>query len=252
MLGNELVRQGDWLFRWRSYLPLVIVPVAVVAFLQSDWVVHSFGDAAEDLFDYCCLAIAFCGLALRAAIVGFVPRGSSGRTTHHQRAEALNTTGMYSQMRHPLYLANFLIFLGFLLVFKSLLFVLVGSLAYFLYYERIMLAEENFLRAKFGDEYLHWAQRTPALLPRCTGWVWPDLPFSLRTVLRREYPGFYLITVFFLVVEGIEAVVLDHAVLADWIIDEPVWVVLFGVGTLAYLGLRLTRRYTTWLVVVGR
>lgn len=252
MLGNELVRQGNWLFRWRSYLPLVIVPVAVVAFAQSDWVIHAFGDGIEDAWDYGCLLVALSGLVVRGAIVGFVPRGSSGRTTHLQRAEALNTSGMYSQMRHPLYFANFLIFLGFLLVFKSLLFVLVGALAFFLYYERIMLAEENFLLDKFGDTYRDWARRTPAILPRFRGWVWPDLPFSLKTVLRREYPGFYLITVFFLLVEGLEAVVLEGLPLAVWLDDEPFWLLLFAAGTLTYLAIRLIRRHTTWLAVAGR
>ncbi|TCT12417.1 lipid A phosphate methyltransferase [Tepidamorphus gemmatus] len=252
MLENELVRQGNWLFRRRSYLPLVILPVAMVAFAQSDWVIHAFGDGVEDIWDFGCLLIALSGLAVRGAIVGFVPRGSSGRTTRMQRAEALNTSGMYSQMRHPLYFANFLIFLGFLLVFKSLLFGLGGALAFFLYYERIMLAEERFMEERFGDAYRHWAQRTPAILPRFSGWVWPELPFSLRTVLRREYPGLYLITVFFLVVEALEAVVVEELPLDVWISEEPVWVMLFFLGTLTYLAIRLIRQHTTWLAVAGR
>ncbi len=251
MLKNELIRQGNWLFRWRSYLPLVIVPVAVIAFMQSDWVTRMLGDTVEDVWDYFCIAISFAGLAVRGAIVGFVPQGTSGRTSE-QKAEALNTTGMYSQMRHPLYFANFLVFLGFMLVFKSVVFVLFGSVAYFLYYERIMLAEENFLEGKYGEQYRIWAEKTPVFLPRCSGWVQPALPFSFKTVLRREYPGFYLITIYFFVVEMLEAAVLDHESFLAWIDEEPVWLAILLVGTLAYFGLRIARKHTSWLAVAGR
>ncbi|WP_436641424.1 methyltransferase family protein [Microbaculum sp. FT89] len=251
MLKNELVRQGNWLFRWRSYLPLVIVPVAVIAFMQSDWVNRVLGDTVEDVWDYACFAIALSGLAVRGLIVGFVPRGTSGRTSE-QKAEALNTTGMYSQMRHPLYFANFLVFLGFMLVFKSVVFVLFGTVAYFLYYERIMLAEETFLEGKYGDQYRRWAEKTPVFLPRCSGWVRPALPFSFKSVLRREYPGFYLITIFFFVVEWLEATILDKENFVAWIAEEPAWLAFLIIGTLAYVGLRVARKHTTWLAVAGR
>jgi protein-S-isoprenylcysteine O-methyltransferase Ste14 len=251
MLKTELIRQGNWLFRWRSYLPLILIPVAIIAFAQSDWVNRVFGDAVEDAWDYLCFAISIGGLAVRGAIVGFVPRGTSGRTSE-QRAEALNTSGMYSLVRHPLYFANFLVFLGFLLVFKSVVFALFGCVAYFLYYERIMLAEEDFLEQKFSDAYAAWAARTPVFLPRLNGWVQPDLPFSFRTVLRREYSGFLLITLYFAVIEGLEALVFDREPLAQWFADEPFWLVMLALGALAYLALRLVRRFTTLLAVPGR
>ncbi len=251
MLKNELIRQGNWLFRWRSYLPLVIVPVAVIVFMQSDWVNRILGDTIEDIWDIACLILAFGGLAVRGLIVGFVPRGTSGRTSE-QKAEALNTQGMYSQMRHPLYFANFLVFLGFMLVFKSIVFVLFGTVAYFLYYERIMLAEESFLEQKFGERYRSWAEKTPVLLERCSGWKQPNLEFSMKTVLRREYPGFFLITIFFFVTEVLEAVVLDREGFLVWIADEPIWLGLLIFGALTYFGLRLARKRTNWLAVAGR
>jgi protein-S-isoprenylcysteine O-methyltransferase Ste14 len=251
MLKNELIRQGNWLFRWRSYLPLVLIPVAALAFLESEWVNRVLGDTVEDVWDIACFVLAFAGLAVRGLIVGFVPRGTSGRTSE-QKAEALNTTGMYSQMRHPLYFANFLVFLGFMLVFKSVVFVLFGTVAYFLYYERIMLAEESFLEQKFGERYRGWAERTPVFLPRCSDWVQPEMPFSFKTVLRREYPGFYLITIFFFVTEVLEATILDHENLLIWFSDEPEWLGLLLLGTLTYFGLRIARKHTSWLAVAGR
>ena len=56
-------------------------------------------------------------------------------------------------------------------------FALVATLAYWIYYERIAYAEEEFLSRRFGARHLAWAQRTPAFVPRLAGWRAPALPF---------------------------------------------------------------------------
>ena len=66
-------------------------------------------------------------------------------------------------------------------------------LAFWLYYERIMFAEESFLRQKFGETYQQWAATTPAFLPRFSQWRKPSLPFSWLNVLRREYSGLMIV-----------------------------------------------------------
>ena len=47
------------------------------------------------------------------------------------------------------------------------------GLVFWLYYERIMLAEEEFLRARYGKAFDDWAARTPAFLPNFRHWVPP-------------------------------------------------------------------------------
>ena len=42
-------------------------------------------------------------------------------------------------------------------------FVIIVSLLYFLYYERIMFAEERFLERKFGQDYLDWSSNLPKI-----------------------------------------------------------------------------------------
>ena len=55
--------------------------------------------------------------------VGFTPRGTSGRNTKEgQVAESLNTLGMYSMCRHPLYLGNLLMWLGIVMYMGHLWF----------------------------------------------------------------------------------------------------------------------------------
>jgi hypothetical protein len=67
---------------------------------------------------------------------------------------------------------------------------IVFSIAFFwLYYERIMFAEEQFIRRKFRADFTAWAAVTPAFVPDLRRWKKPPLAFSFRNVLKREYSG---------------------------------------------------------------
>ncbi|MEI3423359.1 MAG: hypothetical protein V8R91_21190 [Butyricimonas faecihominis] len=55
--------------------------------------------------------------------------------------------------------------LGISLLTCNIGFIAIFVLAYWLYYERIMYAEEQFLRNKFGVAYINWAEITPTILP---------------------------------------------------------------------------------------
>jgi len=52
------------------------------------------------------------GLGTRILTIGHTPQRTSGRNTKAQVAETLNTTGLYSMLRQPLYLGNFFMGLG--------------------------------------------------------------------------------------------------------------------------------------------
>ena len=120
-------------------------------------------------------------------------------------------------------------------------------LAFWIYYERIMFAEEEFLRRKFGEEYEKWADKTPAFFPRLKKWVPNVLPFSLRNVLKREYSGLFAIIVSFTFLEII------GDIFAEGVFElDPLWVTLFLVGMIAYLTLRTLKKKTGFLNVAGR
>ena len=146
-----------------------------------------------------------------ALVVGYAPVRTSGRNTRNQIADSLNTTGLYSIVRHPLYLGNFLIGLGISLVSWVWWLPLIYTLLFGIYYERIMFAEEAFLRRKFGGEFEDWAAATPAFWPRISQWRRPALPFSFRNVLRREYSG---LAVVILGHAGVELA--EHVLLKDY------------------------------------
>lgn len=179
--------QGKFLFRWRSFLPLLLLPAALPAVGSGSDVEELLGQSAAGVWEAFSILVTLAGVALRSFTAGTVPNGTSGRNTRTQRAEALNTTGVYSTVRNPLYLGNFLVVLGFALATQNGWFVALTTLLFWLYYERIIVAEEAFLAERFGDDYTRWAESTPAFLPDLRLWHPSSLPFCVRTLIRREF-----------------------------------------------------------------
>ena len=245
-LREEFESNGQWLFRWRSYLPVVLlVPVIAVTAWRARAGALPVPDRAWDLF---CLLVALLGIVVRAIAVGCAPAGTSGRNTAEgQVASTVNTSGMYSIVRHPLYVGNYLNWLGVALLPRSAWLAVVISLAFWLYYERIMFAEEEFLRGKFGEVYVRWASQTPAFLPDPRRWQRPSLPFSLRNVLKREYSGVLGIVVCLAALD----VVRDSIVVGAPSID-PMWIGILIAGVVFYYAMRTLKRHTRVLHVEGR
>lgn len=251
-LKDRLARHGAFAFRWRGLGPLVLLPAAIPALVESVRIELWAGETWNDLWMAACLLLSFAGLAIRVATVGFVPAGTSGRNTSGQRATRLNVTGMYSVVRNPLYLGNFVILLGIVLSLKVWWFAAVFGLAYALYIERIVMAEEDFLAGRFGAGYAAWTARTPAFWPRWRNWRNPDMAFSLRTVLRREYNGFFFILLAFTTLEAFTDMAMEGQSLDFWLADDWTWPALFMLGLAVHFTLRTLKKQTRLLHIDGR
>ncbi len=220
-LRSHFHKSGSWLFAWRSYLPLALFPVVLVALRGYSYPYDS--PALALAWEVACFAVGVAGAAIRAYTIGYAPPGSSGRTTDSPSASRLNTTGIYSLVRHPLYLGNFLMWLSIVLLTRHWWAVAAVSLAFWLYYERIMYAEEEFLRSHFGQSFDDWAGATPAIWLFGTGWRrrWKPSPvvFSGKAVLLREPSPWFAFIASFTLVEAA----------AEWFatgrpLVHPVWV----------------------------
>ena len=158
-LQEEFESLGNRFFRWRSYLPLFLGVLFIAALLS-----YRHPEAAPHpgrAWQMGCLLLSGLGLTLRCYTVGFAPRGTSGRNTRGQVAEVLNTSGMYSLVRNPLYLGNFLMWLGLALFIQVWWCTLIVVLCFTLFYERIIFAEEKYLREKFGAAFVTGPKRLP-------------------------------------------------------------------------------------------
>jgi protein-S-isoprenylcysteine O-methyltransferase Ste14 len=243
VLIRQMERNGHRLFRYRNHLPLVLIPLLAVAMGQSEGLERRYGDGLETAWESLCVAIMLAGLTVRCLVVGYCPPGTSGRNSRAQHAGSLNTRGMYSVVRHPLYLGNLLITIGAITMIEVWWLAVVVALAFALYYERIIIAEEAFLEARFGDHFREWAAHTPAFVPTVQRWRTPRRPFSLRKVLANESPTFAQIVV--------AVTVIDLA--CDWTVwrrlDESDLILggFAACSVVAYFALRAVRKKTRWL-----
>ena len=251
-IQTNLAKQGAFLFRWRSYLPLVLLMPGMMALSDSALFEERYGERIDEIWALTGFVIAIAGLAIRWMTVGFVPAGTSGRNTKEQRAHALNTDGLYSVVKNPLYLGNYFTILGVLVSLKVWWLVMIGSLAYWIYIERIIAAEEEFLTMEYGDEYSRWADRTPVFIPDFRLWRKPAMKFSLKTVLRREYNGFMGVCAAFFLTELIVDVFVEGEPLRFWIREDWPWVWGFCAALTIFLTLRTLKKHTSVLKVSGR
>jgi protein-S-isoprenylcysteine O-methyltransferase Ste14 len=244
-LREEFEQNGNWLFKRRSWLPLLLYPFAVAVIYFYPYPTHAY--ITNTGWGLICFLVSFSGLIVRAITIGFTPKGTSGRNTEKQVAETLNETGIYSVVRHPLYLGNFLMWLGLFMFIGVWWFVLICALAYWIYYERIMYAEEEFLRRNYSARYEAWASRTPAFLPRFSGWVPSSMAFSMRNVLKREYNGLFATVISFVLIN-----ILSHFFAEERFFVDELWQVIFVLGALTFLVLRTLKKNTKVLDIAGR
>jgi protein-S-isoprenylcysteine O-methyltransferase Ste14 len=192
-LIHSFEKSGNLLFRKRGQIPVILFVLAVPVLYFTDS--SSLDEPFRVALTTAAILASTAGFIIRAIAIGTTPKGTSGRNTEEQVAESLNQTGIYSMVRHPLYLGNYLMWIGIVLFTYNLYFVIIVSLAFWLYYERIMFAEERFLERKFGKTYMDWSETVPAFIPNPGKYMKGKIPFSLVSVLRREYSG-VLATVF--------------------------------------------------------
>ena len=236
-LIHSLESNGNFLFKYRGQIPIVLFVLAVPVIYFTNY--FSFSVVAYKTFWYSSIGVSLLGLIVRAIAVGTTPKNTSGRNREKQVADSLNSTGIYSTVRHPLYLGNYLMWIGIVLYTFNIYFVIIVSLAYWIYYERIMFAEERFLEKKFGQPYLDWSLKVPAFFPSFKNYQKNKVPFSFKYILKREYSGVLATVTGFLFVD----VVRDYFMMPEFKFNL-MYAYVFS-GTLVFaLILRSLKHYT--------
>lgn len=243
-LVHEFEESGNWLFKRRSWLPVILIAAGIAVLYLTNRQAIIFKAQDELIF----LGVSLLGEVFRIFTVGFAPRNTSGRNTDAgQVADELNVTGIYSVVRHPLYVGNFLMWLGPVLFVRTIVFDVIFVLVYWLYYERIMFAEEQFLRRKFGDAYDIWSEKVKAVIPSFSHYVKPSLPFSFRNVLKREYNSFVNVFIIFFILD-----IVRNYFVAKRIFFTPMWLYITIPALLIWVVIRIIYKKTKLLDVEGR
>lgn len=143
---------GAWLFRNRSWLPVPLVVVTLVArghFIGKSWIAG--------------LVLVAVGEWIRLAGVAAAGTVTRRRSREVQR---LVTYGIFAWVRNPLYVGNFLIWMGFVLISCVFWFLPIAVVVFGIEYTLIVSYEEGVLESIFGREYLDYKARTPRWIPR--------------------------------------------------------------------------------------
>ncbi len=235
-LVAECARAGQWLFRRRGYVPLLLV-----AYLLGR---TALGPAVAGRDGWMPIWIGFglllgaLGLGIRAFSLAFVPSGTSGRDTREMRADTLNTMDFYSLVRHPLYLGNLLLWIGTSAFVGQPTVLVITGLIFWVYYERIMIAEESFLHRRFGEEFEEWADCTPALFPDArSAWRRSEYPFNLKWALVRDSQAWFAFVVTTFSIQCVRLLVQGEPGQLS-----PSWWGYLLMGTGVYLALRGLKR----------
>jgi protein-S-isoprenylcysteine O-methyltransferase Ste14 len=227
-LVHSIEKNGNKLFKYRGQIPVILFILAVPVIYFTDVQSITNNDMVFYLLTGAAIAMSFLGQVIRAIAIGTSNKNTSGRNTEQQVAEALNTRGIYSTVRHPLYLGNYFMWIGIVAFTFNIYFFIIVSLLFWIYYERIMFAEERFLERKFGDDYVNWSNSVPAFWPSMKNYIKSPIPFSMKTILRREYSGISATVLGFVFV----AVLRDY--FADWTIENPMQYIYWTAGALVY------------------
>lgn len=143
---------GAVLFRNRSWLPVPFVLVALLAPghpTAANWIAGA-------------LVIVF-GEWIRLAGVAAAGTVTRRRSRDVQR---LVTYGIFGWTRNPLYVGNFFIWMGFVVISGVQWFLPVAIALFALEYTLIVAYEEGVLESIFGAEYLQFKETTPRWIPR--------------------------------------------------------------------------------------
>jgi protein-S-isoprenylcysteine O-methyltransferase Ste14 len=145
-------RIGALLFRNRSWLPVPFLLIALLAPARPtaiNWLAGA--------------VLVVIGEGIRLAGVAAAGTVTRRRSRDVQR---LVTYGIFAWVRNPLYVGNFLIWMGFVVISGVLWFLPIALVIFAIEYTLIVAYEEGVLESIFGREYLEYKETAPRWIPR--------------------------------------------------------------------------------------
>lgn len=118
------------------------------------FIIYPFVAKPTDLSYWAGVAVVFSGMALRFWASG-----------HIRKSRTLTTSGPYARTRNPLYVGNFIIGLGVMLIANNFWLVFYYAIAFSILYRGTIREEEAVLKEKFGAPYLDYCAGVPAFFP---------------------------------------------------------------------------------------
>jgi protein-S-isoprenylcysteine O-methyltransferase Ste14 len=182
-----MISIGNFFFRYRNILFIFLY---LLLFIPSPMLFtpEHFGEKYFLLPIILGLIITFSGEIIRGITIGlaYIIRGGRDKKVY---AEKLVTEGIFNHCRNPLYVGNILMLLGVGVLSNSLYYVGIVIPLFLFIYQAIVLAEENFLRNKFGADFDAYCSRVNRWLLqfRGVGETMKQMRFNYKRWLLKEY-----------------------------------------------------------------
>lgn len=187
-----MIAIGNFFFKYRN---IIFIFFYLALFIPS-WPVFTENNAGQSyhLWPICIgLLITFSGQLTRAVSIGlaYIIRGGKDGKVY---AEDLVTRGMFNHCRNPLYVGNILMLAGVGVLSNSLFYIVVMIPVFVFIYQAIVLAEENFLRQKFGEQFNVYCKRVNRWLinPAGISHTFSETTFNWRRYIIKEYNTIYV------------------------------------------------------------
>ncbi|MEO7446066.1 MAG: isoprenylcysteine carboxylmethyltransferase family protein [Ferruginibacter sp.] len=182
-----MIQIGNFFFKYRNQLFIILY---AALFIPSPPIFREsvFGSYYYLIPIIAGLIITITGQAIRGITIGlaYIVRGGKDKKVY---AEGLVTEGIFRHCRNPLYVGNILMLVGVGILSNSLIYLLVFIPLFLFIYQAIVLAEENFLKGKFGEAFNDYCSRVNRWLinPKGLGKTLNSMYFNWRRWLLQEY-----------------------------------------------------------------
>jgi protein-S-isoprenylcysteine O-methyltransferase Ste14 len=182
-----MISIGNFFFTYRNYLFIFLY----LALFIPSMAIFSEENLGPEYYIFPIvlgLVITVSGQLIRGITIGlaYIVRGGQNKKVH---AEHLVTEGVFNHCRNPLYVGNILMLLGVGILANSLLFVGFFMPLFLFIYQAIVLAEENFLRNKFGTQFDAYCSKVSRWLIsfKGLGTTLNSMKFNWRRWIVKEY-----------------------------------------------------------------
>lgn len=108
--------------------------------------------------------LIICQLGGFIMLIGLIIMGKGWKQIHEAKGE-LVTDGIYTYVRHPQYTGLFLITIGLLIQWPTVITLVMWPILMYAYY-RLAKREEREVEAKFGEAYKAYRQKVQAFIPK--------------------------------------------------------------------------------------
>ncbi|HEY2728086.1 MAG TPA: isoprenylcysteine carboxylmethyltransferase family protein [Parafilimonas sp.] len=183
-----MVQIGNFFFKYRNWLFIIFYALLFVPHVPQLFTPKNSG---ENYYWYPViigLITTILGQAIRGATIGlaYIIRGGKNKKVY---AEDLVTTGIFAHCRNPLYVGNILMLAGVGILSNSFLYIVIMIPFFLFVYQAIVLAEENFLRNKFGEQFNNYCARVNRWFPdfKGIGKTFSGMRFNWKRYVAKEH-----------------------------------------------------------------